>query len=112
WLMAMSASGEVEVCPRQGWDASGLPPFDRHLPLLSLPLALRIFEPLPMTGPYLRADPELRTAWRARLGPATKLRVGLAWSGSQLYKDNRRRSMDPEQLLPLLQMPEMTFYNL
>jgi len=60
-----------------------LPPFDLHVPLLSLP---RIFgttlENIPAPRAYLSADPSLARKWKKQLGaPGKELRVGLVWAG-------------------------------
>jgi hypothetical protein len=54
--------------------------------------------------PYLSAPPERRADWRARLGPAQRPRVGLAWSGSTSHRNDRNRSLPLERLLPLLDL--------
>jgi Flp pilus assembly protein TadD len=80
-----------------------LPPFDAHCALMSLPLALKLgpasFAP---EKPYLHADPGLADAWRARLGPAPGPRIGVAWSGAAIHKDDRNRSIALPRLAPLL----------
>jgi tetratricopeptide (TPR) repeat protein len=103
-------NAEIIACERS--DASSLPEFDRHVALLSLPLALRKFEPLPMAAPYLRADAEKRARWRERLGPTARTKIGIAWKGNPKHVDYRRRSIDPQLLLPLLQVPDVDFYSL
>ena len=70
-----------------------LPAFDVHCPLLSLPLAFgTTLENIPAQVPYLRAQPEQVLAWRERLGPKTKPRVGVVWAGSGSI-DNDQRSL-------------------
>jgi len=83
-----------------------LPPFDCHVPLLSLPLALGTTLPtIPAAVPYLHADPVLSENWARRLGPdrreARRLRVGLAWSGNPRQPNDRNRSMALSTLAPL-----------
>jgi hypothetical protein len=79
-----------------------LPPFDLHCPLMSLPLAFRTdLGNIPARVPYLRTDPARVQAWRERLGARVRPRVGLAWSGSQGLR-NDKRSMALEQMLPLV----------
>lgn len=75
--------------------------FDFHCPLMSLPLALRRFDPLQSTPrPYLHADAGL-VAHLAQHHPRTEhLRVGLAWSGNRANPSDAQRSM---ALAPLLQ---------
>ena len=78
-----------------------LPDFDRHAPLLSLPLAFgTTVETIPASTPYLRAPPERVERWRARL-PAGR-RIGLAWSGRASHLNDHHRSLDPVWLTPLL----------
>jgi len=84
--------------------------FDLHVPLLSLPLALRVLEPLPVKGPYLHADAARRVAWRERMGPG--FRVGLVWAGNPRHRDDRRRSLALDQLSPLFRVEHVSFYSL
>jgi hypothetical protein len=93
-------------------DATSHPEFERHIPLLGLPLAVKQFEPLPMDKPYLRAEAKLCTAWRKRLGKTKGLRVGLVWSGRKTHGGDRERSIEPNRLLPLLRTPGVRFYSL
>ena len=77
--------------------------FDYHCPLLSLPLAFRTtLETIPAQQQYLKADAELRIAWSARLPPKTKPRIGVVWSGRNDHKNDRNRSIELQQLLPIL----------
>lgn len=70
-----------------------LPAFDVHCPLLSLPLAFgTTLESIPAQVPYLRAPADRVSAWRQRLGPKTKPRVGVVWAGSRSI-DNDQRSL-------------------
>jgi tetratricopeptide (TPR) repeat protein len=71
-----------------------LPDFDCHCPLLSLPLAFGTrLETIPADIPYLSADPARAALWQARLGPKTRPRVGLAWSGNSAHVNDRNRSV-------------------
>jgi len=80
-----------------------IPAFDRHCPLLSLPLAFGTeLDSIPASVPYLHADPAARAEWAARLGPRTVPRVGFAWSGSASHTNDLNRSMPLQSLLPLL----------
>lgn len=81
-----------------------LPPaFDYHCPLLSLPFACStVSETIPSPEPYLTADAQRRAAWQARLGPKTKPRIGIAWSGNPAQANDRNRSMALQTLVPLL----------
>jgi len=89
------------------------PAFDYHCPVMSL---ARGFGTRPDTAPanipYLAAPAEDRARWRARLGRASGLRVGLVWSSpaaaagqgpAQAHKANRSISLD--LLQPLMRLP-------
>lgn len=62
--------------------ASSEPPhFDRHISLLSLPLALKMAQVEPC-GPYLFAEPDLVAKWRDKVaGPEFK--IGISWQGNK-----------------------------
>lgn len=76
-----------------------------HIPLLSLPLALRIgIDDVCPVMPYLRADPADVAVWRARLAGLRGLRVGLVWAGSAELGEgvaDARRSIGLAALRPL-----------
>ena len=100
-LMALFASLEgVSQIIEKG---APLPQFDYHCPLLSLPLAFQTqLENLPGRTPYLASTAPQRDRWQRRLGPRTKPRVGLVWSGNALDKNDLQRSMRLQDLLPYL----------
>jgi tetratricopeptide (TPR) repeat protein len=80
-----------------------LPDFDVHCPLLSLPLAFGTrVETIPAETPYLRVAPQAAARWSNRLGAKSRLRIGLAWSGSTAHKNDHNRSMPLRTFLPLL----------
>ena len=82
--------------------ASGddLPPFDFHCPLMSLPLALETtLETIPSAIPYIRSGGDNLAIWSDRLGPKSKPRVGIVWSGSASHKNDRNRSIGLEQII-------------
>jgi tetratricopeptide (TPR) repeat protein len=85
-----------------------LPRFDLHCPFLSLPLAFgTILETIPGDVPYLRAEPALVAAWRARVQALPGLKVGLVWAGDaglavpEAAARDRRRSIPLTRLAPL-----------
>ncbi|HXE52102.1 MAG TPA: tetratricopeptide repeat-containing glycosyltransferase family protein [Tepidisphaeraceae bacterium] len=91
-----------------------LPAHDVRCPILSLP---RVFgtrmESIPAEVPYLAAAADRIEQWRQRLGPRTDgLRIGLAWFGNSRQINNRERSIPPEMLSPLAQVPGVSFYQL
>jgi tetratricopeptide (TPR) repeat protein len=89
-----------------------LPPFDCHCPLLSLPLAFATeLATIPAETSYLAANDEDTARWRARL-PARRPLVGVAWSGERSHDNDLNRSLQLETLLPLLDLPHITFVSL
>ncbi len=71
-----------------------LPDFDLHCPMMSLPLAFGTeLATIPAAPSYLRAAPGRIAQWNTLLGPAARLRVGLAWSGNPTHKNDHNRSI-------------------
>ncbi|HXA46696.1 MAG TPA: tetratricopeptide repeat protein, partial [Burkholderiaceae bacterium] len=101
----------------------GLPTFDYHCPLMSLPFALKSqLDTIPATIPYVACSPAKIDQWRqklnGRVANKTVLRVGLAWAGSP-RKDqpaahllDRQRSMHFDQFKPLLDVHSIEFFSL
>jgi FkbM family methyltransferase len=90
-----------------------LPNFHFHLPLLSVPVMMRLQEAgIPAEVPYLAPDPLAVERWRAELAGTLKLKVGIAWAGSPRHRGDRKRSMALEQLQPLLQLPGIRWFSL
>jgi len=82
---------------------NALPAFDYHCPLLSLPLAFHTdLTNIPSALGYLESNTDKVLVWQARLGPKTKPRVGLVWSGNALHKNDRNRSLLLEDLMEYL----------
>lgn len=74
--------------------SEGLPAFDFQTPLMSLPLAFGTrLDSIPAAVPYLHSDPAKVTAWQTLLGPRTKPRIGLVWSGSPHHGNDQNRSL-------------------
>ena len=96
-----------------------LPPFDAQLPLMSLPLAFgTLLDTIPAAVPYLHPQDDVVAVWRDRLREPGRLRVGLAWAGAarahdiRLARVDRRRSLRLADLLPLADVPGVTFFSL
>ncbi|HEX4793340.1 MAG TPA: tetratricopeptide repeat protein [Humisphaera sp.] len=89
------------------------PPFDVHLPLISVPRVLGTsYDTLPAPKKYLSADPQLAADWATRLAGPRGLRVGVVWSGSPSFADNRRRSIPLEKLIPLTRIKGVRWFSL
>jgi hypothetical protein len=102
-------TGVAAVCAR----GDALPPFDRHCPLMSLPLAFATtVQSIPAQVPYLAVPPADQSR-RQELGPADRrLRVGLTWAGNRAHSNDHNRSVPLRRLLPLLRLPDVTFVSL
>jgi Tfp pilus assembly protein PilF len=89
-----------------------LPPHDVVCPLMSLPLAFATtLTTIPAEHPYLHGDPALIAAWRRRLGPASGLRVGIAWSGSADHPEDAQRSIPLARMLTALRRPGIELHG-
>ncbi len=84
-------------------DESNVPSdFDYHCPLMSLPLAFKTtLETIPAEARYIKSDEERRLLWADRLGPKTKRRIGLVFSGSTTHRIYNR-SMPLEAVFTML----------
>lgn len=89
--------------------AMGVPMFDYHIPMLSLPAMFQTdIDTVPWRGAYLKANPDLVEHYRARLPNNGKRRIGLCWSsgirtdGLWIKEYGRRKSMSFDTLRPLL----------
>ncbi|QOZ73123.1 Tetratricopeptide (TPR) repeat [Bradyrhizobium arachidis] len=93
--------------------AGALPHFDLHCPISSLPLAFGTrLDTIPADMPYLASPPDDRIqAWDNRLGPRTRLRVGLAWSGDPTHVNDHARSIPLRTLSRILDV-DATFVSL
>lgn len=97
------------------------PAFDLQCPLMSLPLAFdtRLGD-IPADIPYLFPQEDLVRTWQERLqsSPSGCMKVGLVWEGSAREHSpagaatNRRRSIAPEMLAPLIEVRGIQFYSL
>jgi Flp pilus assembly protein TadD len=93
--------------------ADELPPFDAYAPLASLPgLFDTMLETIPAQVPYLRADADRIAKWRARLGDANVLKVGIVWGGSPAHQNDRSRSCTLADFAPLSEVEEVVLYSL
>ena len=102
-------------------EGEDLPPFDLHIPMMSVPGALGVTLATVAGGePYLQADPAVAEAWRARLATMTHEgpKVGLVWAGaaspsSPVFASTYlRRSIAPERLAPLFEATGVNFVSL
>jgi len=106
-VRCVSGMGDVECAQSVAAEA-----FDVHCPIMSLPF---LFYPtqggIPDHVPYIAVPEELRHAWKERFPSATKLKVGLAWAGSNSLRDDRR-SIPLAAFEPVMKSPEVQFVSL
>ena len=87
-----------------------LPPFDFHVPLLSLPLAFgTTLADLPAEIPYLKPPLDRLLAWRMKLPRRQATRVGLVWAGRPTHANDIHRSLPLATLEPLLRVGTCEF---
>lgn len=91
-----------------------LPPFDYWTPAMSLPgIFGQTLERFDQVLHYVTAPPDSREAWRQRLGPKQRLRIGISWSGRRDTWINRHKSVPVEHIRDLLlRHPEHQWINL
>ena len=86
--------------------------FDLFCPILSLP---RIFKTslatLPADIPYLYTPSDKASYWYKRLDN-DDFKVGIVWKGSPLHANDRNRSCEIEQFLPLARITGVKLYSL
>lgn len=81
--------------------------FDFQTPMMSLMYACKTtVETLPNQVPYLYADRNLVQLWQKRIAHDSNLKIGINWKGTL------DKNMNPEQLLPLTQIPGVSLYAL
>ena len=77
--------------------------FDAGVALGGLPRFYRNSDSAFPGTPYLIADPERRIQWRALFDTLPGRKIGLAWNGGVFRTGAHRRSLTPEQLMPLFE---------
>jgi tetratricopeptide (TPR) repeat protein len=95
-------------------EGESLPAYDVHCPLLTLPLIFRTtLESIPNNVPYIKPDPSLASKWADRLSPLRPARtIGIAWAGNPRHANDDQRSIPPELLGPLAQVPGVRWVSL
>jgi len=92
-----------------------LPPFDLQLSLLSLPQVFGTdLDSIPAEIPYLDVPAEVssrRPIAELLAAAAGKVKVGIAWSGNNSFKNNVNRSMRAEVLAPLAALPGVAWHS-
>lgn len=87
--------GELEGVSELVDKGERLPAFDCYCPLLSLPLAFGTrLDTIPTPDAYLKPEADKVEAWRERLGPQIKPRIGVVWSSTSKFENDANRSME------------------
>ena len=82
--------------------------FDYHCPIMSLPLALKTnIKNIPSPTKYLYADPKKIIAWREKLGPIKKRRIGIVWQGGHRKNDSRSWSVNIKRNININMLKEL-----
>ena len=109
--LVATCPGIDEVVPK----GTPPPPFDLHLPLLSLPWIFRTeLASIPTEIPYLdipKRVPHRQELMQVLSRSGGPLRVGLAWKGSASHPRDLERSIPPAALAPLAELPGVTWYG-
>ena len=90
--------------------------FDTYIPLMSLPYIFgTTLDNIPNSFPYIKAPSEnkeeLINFIASKHQPNSK-KVGIVWAGNPTHSNDHNRSCKLEDMLPLLELPDITFYSL
>jgi len=87
--------------------------FDLYCPILSLPARLGVRDASAYPPARLRPRRDGEQHWPQLLARAAgRLRVGILWSGSETYANNRHRAATLKDFLPLLELPSVQLFSL
>jgi len=93
--------------------ADPFPAYDVQATLSDLPgLFGTSLATIPDPQGYLRPDPARAARWRERIGPSTRLKVGLNWAGNPRHREDRFRSIALKMLEPLLRRDDIAWFCL
>jgi tetratricopeptide (TPR) repeat protein len=108
-LSLLRMAGVAETVVAAG---TGLPEFDFHLPLLTLPSVIGLTEEsIPADVPYLAADPARVAIWHERLSKGG-FRVGVVWQGFPNAEIDKGRSIPLRCFAPLATVPGVSLISL
>ncbi len=79
--------------------------YDIQIPIMSLPLALKINEKSITVGEsYLKADNFIVDKWRKYFSAYKGFKIGIVWRGNPVFKKNNIRSASLEYFIPLTKL--------
>lgn len=110
-IPVMSSSSIVQ---QVGSYTTDMGEFDYWIPIMSLPGVLGItVDTIPKIQSYLTAQPALVKDWLDRLGPKTRMRVGVSWSGRRDAWLNRHKGVPFPVILEMIRAnPQYECINL
>jgi hypothetical protein len=98
---------KAEVYPA----ADLLPQYDYHVPLMSLPQIFNTtINTIPSPEKYLSVNDTAIYKWHKKLGPRSKLRIGITWSGTKVAFITKFRRIPLIEMLRL-QLPNVELVN-
>lgn len=87
--------------------------FDVYAPLMSLPHILgTTLDTIPAQIPYLEAREQNFVSPILHSSQSNKLKVGIVWCGSPTHKNDRNRSCQLDDFVPILNMKNIDFFSL
>src|SRR4029079_10559581 len=94
-------------------DREPRPPFDVHIPLLSLPNIFNTsLDSIPNRVPYLTPEAEAMRRWSAEFSAVRGLKIGIAWQGSASNVGDRYRSFQLAEFAGIARLPDIQLYSL
>jgi hypothetical protein len=91
-----------------------MPQFDYQVPITYLPEIFgTTIETIPQPIPYLFVEQERIDFWATKLKNDHHFKIGLCWNGENRPDPQTwTRSIELSKLIPLLEIPQITFYSL
>lgn len=87
--------------------------YDYHISLMDLPRLLKTtVTTIPDTCPYLDTDTKLVTSWAKHFDKSHSLKIGLVWAGQPQHENDHNRSINPNLLRRLGEVPGASLYSL
>jgi Flp pilus assembly protein TadD len=113
----VSLFGQLDGIDELARAGDPLPPFDYHVPLLSIPRIIGLDLAHPeraglKPSPFLRPSARMVEKWTPRLARHAGLKVGLVWAGTPTLSIDHLRSPRLPALTPLFDLPGVTFFAL
>jgi hypothetical protein len=90
-----------------------LPQYDLYAALMSLPALMgTALDTVPVTVPYLSAQPDRMERWSSIVRQLGGFRIGVSWQGEQTPAHRRNRSLPLSSFEPLARVPNVTLISL